>query len=280
MSQNIVINSSHWDASQKKFIYKLRFPQTYSNKQIGLSSVSMYNQFFNVSASNGNNTVSIKWVNDITYTYVIADGYYSISEINSYLQNKMITDKLYMISSDGVNNVYFVEVLVDSNRYGSQLNLYTIPTISQATAKAWTVPANSSSVWTLSATVSKTPIITFNFNFGKLIGFINASYPSVSQTTDYTALSNKTPEISVVNNIIFRCNLINNLNIEPTDCLSAIPLTGSFGDQMNSSGGWVLYSDIATNTFNTIELSLSDQNGKSITLIDTECTIVLSIKSK
>ena len=72
MSQNIVINSSHWDASQKKFIYKLRFPQTYSNKQIGLSSVSMYNQFFNVSASNGNNTVSIKWVNDITYTYIIA----------------------------------------------------------------------------------------------------------------------------------------------------------------------------------------------------------------
>ena len=111
MSSNVVINSSHWDKSQSKFIYKLKIPQKYESMQVGLASISIYNQFFNVSQAYGNNQITIIWINNTSFTYTIPDGYYNVSDLNYFLQNKMIGDKLYMTSGTGasIQNIFFVE---------------------------------------------------------------------------------------------------------------------------------------------------------------------------
>jgi hypothetical protein len=280
MSSNVVINSSHWDKSQSKFIYRLKIPQKYESMQVGLASISIYNQFFNVSQAYGNNQITIIWINLVSFTYTIPDGYYNVSDLNYFLQNKMISDKLYMTSTaPGASSSYlfFVEFIIDANRYAVQLNVYTVPSSATADTKQWAKPDGSS--WIL-LTNNTTPQITFNDSFGKLIGYTGATYPSSIGFTDIQYNSNLTPEISKVTSLILNTNLINNINISPSNCLNSIPVKNSFGDQMDYSGGFVLYSDIQSNYFNQIEISISDQTNNTISLIDTDCTIILSIKNK
>jgi hypothetical protein len=189
----------------------------------------------------------------------------------------MIIDKLYLIKNSD-KNVYFVELLVDANKYGSTINTYVVPTNTEMLSYQWTKPSNSSH-WDLPNT-STAPQIIFNSKFGKLLGFEGGTYPSTIQYVDVQSENTLTPEISVVNSLIFRCNLINNINITPTDCLSSMGIKKSFGDQMEIGGGFILYSEISTNIYNQIELTICDQNLKPIKLIDTDCTIILSIKNK
>ena len=146
MSSNVVINSSHWDKSQSKFIYKLKIPQKYESMQVGLASISIYNQFFNVSQAYGNNQITILWINNTSFTYTIPDGYYNVSDLNYFLQNKMIGDKLYMTSGTGasIQNIFFVEFIIDANRYAVQLNVYAIPNTA-SNSNTWALP--SGSVW-------------------------------------------------------------------------------------------------------------------------------------
>lgn len=278
MSSNVVINSSHWDKSQSKFIYKLKIPQKYESMQVGLASISIYNQFFNVSQAYGNNQITILWINNTSFTYTIPDGYYNVSDLNYFIQNKMIGDKLYMTSGTGasIQNIFFVEFIIDANRYAVQLNVYAIPNTA-SNSNSWALP--SGSVWGFPYN-NNTPRISFNDSFGKLIGYTGATYPSSIGFTDIQYNSNLTPEISKVTSLILNTNLINNINISPSNCLNSIPVKNSFGDQMDYSGGFVLYSDIQSNYFNQIEITISDQTNNTLTLIDTDCTIILSIKNK
>ena len=278
MSSNIVINSSHWSRSQSKFIFPLRIPQKFENKQVGLASISIYNQFFNISSANNNNQITLKWINGTNYTYTIPDGYYSCTDINYFFQNKMLKDKLYLAyASSSTKAVYYAEFVIDPNLYSIQINTYAVPNPTNATSYGLALPKNAS--WSLPVN-DIAPQIQFNSAFGKLIGYSAGTYPSSIQNTDTQNLSDKTPEISIVNSLIIRCNLVNNLWINPTDCLNALPLTGSFGDLMSVSGGFILYSDICSNQFNQIEITITDQNGIIQTLIDPDCLIVLSIKNK
>ena len=76
---------------------------------IRLASLSMYNSTFNITAQRGNNIISFIWNvgTAVTYTWTIADGYYSVADLNYFIQNQCIQNNLYAIS--GTNFVYFLE---------------------------------------------------------------------------------------------------------------------------------------------------------------------------
>ena len=57
-------------------------------------------------------------------------------------------------------------------------------------------------------------------------------------------------------------------------------LTGNYGDLMQKSATTLLYSDIATNNFNEITVSFSDQNFNLLKIKDTQVCIQLSIIDK
>ena len=80
-SKTLVINSSNYViGSNNKYVY--RFPNSINfevGSSIGLSSISIYNSTFNIEKSRGNNTIQIIWLGT-TYTLVIDDGYYNVSD--------------------------------------------------------------------------------------------------------------------------------------------------------------------------------------------------------
>ena len=60
----------------------------------------MYNRTFNITSDRGNNVILFVWNigGTTTYTWTIPDGYYSVSDLNYYVQNQCISNNLYCIS--------------------------------------------------------------------------------------------------------------------------------------------------------------------------------------
>lgn len=94
MPKTIVINSSNYiHGSENKFIYN--FPQTSYfpiGSGIGVSNIAIYNSIQNINSKRGNNIITLNWLGT-DYVFLIPDGYYSVSDINYFLQNQCILNK-------------------------------------------------------------------------------------------------------------------------------------------------------------------------------------------
>ena len=75
----------------------------------------------------------------MTYTLTFEDGYYSVSDINFRIQQFCILNNLYVTSNSGANIVYFIELVVNSVRYSTQINVYAIPTEFDVTYKLFKI---------------------------------------------------------------------------------------------------------------------------------------------
>ena len=152
--ETIIINSSHQDTSTtNRFVY--RFPQNVKFQKgdtVALQSISMYNSIFNVEATRSNNVIQLIWNADttVTYTFTIPDGNYSIAQLNYFLQQQCVLNKLYATNATG-DYIYFIELLTNSTRYACQINSYCLPTSAQATGLGYVKPAGATWDWPSSA---------------------------------------------------------------------------------------------------------------------------------
>ena len=108
MSKTLVINSSNYIiGSNNKFVYRFPNTQTFeAGSSIGLSSISIYNSTFNIEKNRGNNVIQIIWLGT-TYTIIIDDGYYNVSDLNFKIQQFCILNNLYLLSNSGSNIIYY-----------------------------------------------------------------------------------------------------------------------------------------------------------------------------
>lgn len=279
MPKIIVLNSSDYVANSGN-TYTYSLPQTYKSNvgdQIGVSSVSIYNSTFNITAARGNNTIQLIWnaATPVTYTFTLNDGYYSISDLNNFLQQQMILNNLYCTINGASQNVYFAELQINSVRYAVSLNLYYLPTTANATTLGYSKPAGAT--WNFPATNS-TLQVTINSAFGNLIGQNAGSYPSTISSANVQFISTKTPVISPIDSYILTCNLINNPFSIPNNVFFTLPITSSLGSLIISNSSEIVYSDIAPNTYGQIVIQLYDQLFNKLTINDFSLTITLSIR--
>ena len=272
-----ITNTSYVENSENTYIYKLPASVKFTNKsKVGLVSFSVFNSTFNVTASRGNNTVTFIWnsATPVTTTWTIPDGYYSASDLNSWLQSQMYSNNYYVTSNNGTNVIYFYEIVQNSVRYSIQLNSYYIPTSANATTLGYSQP--SGATWAYPAS-NQTPQLTFGTAFGSLIGMTAQTYPATIQSTNQSQISTITPIISPVNSYILTCNLINSKYSIPSNVFFSLPLNGSLGQLISYVAPSVVYSDIAPNTYNNIVISFYDQNFNKLELKDNEIVLTLAI---
>lgn len=279
MLKIVVFSSSNYIANSGN-TYTYSLPQTYKSQvgdQIGIASVSMYNTTFNISSARGNNSIQLIWNagTTTTYTFTIPDGYYSVSDLNNFLQQQMILNNLYCTTNSGSQNVYFAEVQVNAVRYSISLNLYYLPTSANATTLGYSIP--SGATWTFPVS-NKTPQITINSSFGNLIGQNAGTYPSSVSASNVQFISTKTPVISPIDSYIMTCNLINNPFSIPNNVFFTLPITASLGSLIISNSSEIIYNDIAPNTYGQIVIQLYDQLYNKLTINDYSLTITLSIR--
>jgi hypothetical protein len=184
----------------------------------------------------------------------------------------MYENKMYVNS--GSNTLYFYEILQNSVRYAIQLNSYYLPTSAQATTLGYTQPAGAT--WSYPAT-NKTPQLTFNDTFGKLIGFEGQTYPASVFTTNQSIVSKKTPNISPVDSYILTCNLINSKYSIPSNVLVSMPLNGSIGTLLVYNPPEIVYSSIAPNIYSNIVIQFYDQLFNRLEFLDKEIVLTIAI---
>ena len=87
MFKTLVKNSSNYViGSNNKYVYRFLNSINFEvGSSLSLSSISIYSSTFNIKKSRGNNTIQILWLGT-TYTLVIDDGYYNISNLNFRMQ--------------------------------------------------------------------------------------------------------------------------------------------------------------------------------------------------
>jgi hypothetical protein len=276
MPRTIVINSSNYiQNSGNRFVY--RFPNTVKfdvGSSIAVANISMYNSIQNITIKRGNNVLIFNWLG-VDYTFNIPEGYYSISDLNFYLQQQCIIRGLYMTANKNADNVYFVELVVNSIRYATSLNFYVIPTESEALAKGYAKPSNATWAFPL---VAQTPRLSFNQSFGNLIGFTFGTYPLANpQPTNIQILSTETPVISPTDSLILTCNLVNSKYSIPSDVFFTLPLSSSVGSLIAFNNSTLVYNNITAQMFSTLEITFYDQLFQPVFLLDREITLQLSI---
>ena len=276
--RTLVINSSNY-VSGNQYTYTL--PQTVSfdaQDQVGVASLSIYNNTFNITASRGNNTLTFVWnaSTPTTYVWTIPDGYYAIStDLNYWLQQQMILNNLYVVNSSG-QNVYFMEFATNAPRYAVQVNAYALPTSSTATTLGYTKPAGAT--WSYPSTAT-CPQITITAPFAKLLGFSAGSFPpnaSTSANTQY--LSTTTPNVNPIDSYILTCSLLSSPYSIPSDVFFTIPLNGGIGSLLTVNPSQIVFNNIAPNQYKFITIKLYDQLFNPLTLNDFEMTLTLAIQ--
>lgn len=266
----IIINNSCYIGNN---VFRYVFPLgavDLRKAKIALQSIQIYYSWFNIAPQYNNQIFTLAFPQGAGYLYLrvlIPEGYYNVEMLNSFLQNFMIQNNLYLIDSNG-DYVYYFEMITNPSYYAIQVNCYEVPT---SLPSGYTEPTG----FVYPSVAGRRPFMTIGSdnNFGDLIGYTPDSYGLESQ------LSNKTPQMATVQSVILQCpNLRNILSNPSTNLYTFSQGSTTFGDLVTSSAYELVYADIIDCTITYLDILLVDQNFRPIPIKDPNLTIQLILK--
>jgi hypothetical protein len=293
----IVLNQTNivQDGGNNKLVYKFPNSVKFKDMYIAVSSIAMFYSWPSISALQNNNTFTYTWTSGsttTTYTILIPDGTYNISDINSYLQFVCINNGTYWISSAG-EYIYPFNLTVNVTRYAIQLNTYLIPTTLPTGAVA---PSNFAGL----PTITQNCVVSFPSAFNIIVGYsadfasnanLNNTYtPTSSLSTNYASktstgiisyLSNISPQVQPNSNILFSISNISNPYAQPSSIIYSLNPAGvSTGELISDKPPNFTWSKLIDGTYNEIRLTLLGVNLIPLQINDPNMTIILSIRDK
>jgi hypothetical protein len=283
--RTIILNQNNVVPNTLNDTYTYRFPNgsvEFQNDQVSVASISIYFSWFNISSATtnsqyNNNAYTYTWYDAggaTTYNVVMPDGFYEVVDLNAYLQREMVLNGHYLLDPAG-QFVYYLELVVNQTYYGIQMNSFPIPT---ALPAFWSNPAGLTF-----PLVATTPQITIpsNNNFGKVIGFNAGTYPAVVQSTDFSKLSDFTPQITPINSLILSCTLLNNKYSNPNTLLYSFTTQGTpFGSLISIQVPQFAFVDIVDGSYTDFTIQFFDQNLNRIYINDSNIVVLLVIAKK
>ena len=272
---NLVLNSSNVSNSTNSS-YTYKFVQGnfhIKNAQCCISQIIMPYSWVNISASIYQNaTFQYKWVDGTTYSITLPDGFYQISDIQNYLYQMQISNNQYLMNTSTGQYQVFINLFTNVAYYSNQLILQTVPT---SLPNGYSAPNG----FVFSTTTAKTPqFIILNNNFQSILGFNYGSYPSSPSTSNYSVLSNITPNLTPVNSLIVCCDRINNNCASQSNILDTFYPNASYGSNINYSPTYEKWINMIDGSFENLTLFFYDQNFRNIYAKDSNIMISLLIK--
>ena len=274
----ISINTTHYVSNN---MYKVKLPKAVQFKKsdkLSLYSFSMYNSFYNISASQyGNSNITFTWFDNTVYNWTIPDGYYSLSDLNLWLQQQFILNKLYCVNSNNSQNIYFVVFQTNSVLYKAQIDVYYMPSTTNAALYGYTIPSGAS--WTFPA--SNTMVtLTINQNLQSFFGITNQlTFGNIIPVQNMHYLSNTCPIVSPVFSIFLGCNLIVSDFNQIGNLFSQFPISAAYGNLIKIESSIDSLISIKEGIYSEIVITLWDQNNKPLIFQDPELTVFLIIST-
>ena len=276
MSYTLVLNSKNVIGSNNN-IFQYQFLNGFKigdNAEISVSAAQIPYSWYNVSYFYQNtkfNLIFPTGATTATLNITIPDGFYTVNDLQSYIEQVCITNNYYLINTAG-NYVYYVNLSYNISAYKIQLISSLVPTTLPV---GWTNPG-----WTL-PTVTRCPqfVVLDNF-FGKLIGFNIGTYPTTT-TSNFSKVSDYTPLGSNVNSIVLRCNLVSNPVTMPSDILDSFAISNaSFGSNINYQPAFQKWVKLSPGIFQNLSITLQDERFNDILILDPNSVITLIIRNK
>ena len=277
MSQTIILNRSNIDPNRKsRLIYRFPNTQTLDKHTIALKSISIYHSFYNISAAYGNNTFSFIFNHgggSDTYNWIIPDGYYSVENLHAFLKAQMYLNNLYTYTiSDPTEIQYYCSIDVSGIEYGSQIRVYQLPNTTELANLGYAIPA--AATWITHATNNYTPqMVITTANFGSLLGFSPATYPTTSLTENTSFLSDIEIQIDRVSDIMMTNSLINSNISIPSTLQTSITLSARYGSMIQQNDSNPTHNKISAGQYSTFEVELFDQNFQPLNIRDTQLSM-------
>lgn len=281
---SLVLNNSNVVANSNKSRYAYNFIGgnfKTKNARMCVSQVTIPYSWFNISTQWVNQQLTFGWTNGASFTpvtFTIPAGFYSTADLNNYLQQYMISIGAYLLNASG-QYVFYASIVQNQTYYANQLILTLVPTSAQAVTLGLTAPSGTFAGF---PTATTTPQIAFpaTNSVGSVLGFApSSSYgPSAS---DISQLSTQTPVATNVNSLIVHCNLANNPVTMPSDILDSIPIVDTtFGANINYSPSFEKWISITDGTYNSLLITLTDENNITIVAQDSNSLFTLVLETE
>ena len=279
MSNVLIVNSSNVVLGTNNSTFQYNFISGSfnipDNAAICISNMTIPYSWYNVNAQYYNNaTFQFTWtVGAVTTTYTITlpNGYYTATDINNYLQGQMVLLGMYLIDGNS-NNVYYLNLQYNVTYYAVQLLSYAVP---NSLPSGYTQPSN----WLGYPTVASTPqLIILNNSFGQLIGYLPGTYPAAIQSTNYSTISNTTPNGSPINSLIIQCSLVSNDITMPSNIIDSMSITSSYGSNINYQPAYEKWVKMRKGRYSSMTITLLDQNFNRIISLDPNVLMTLMIR--
>ena len=278
MTLNLVLNSNNVVSGSNNTRYKYTFNhplEILDECVMAISTVCIPYSWANITAKNNNNKATYYYpfgAGSITaFQMTFPDGFYSVVDINAYIQQQCIANGFYLIDQNG-NNVFYLTLLYNPTYYAVQIVINAVPT---ALPSGWTQPSN----WTGFPTIANySPSIVFGAGMAKIVGY-TTSPVGTSSAGNQSFLSSSTPQGSIVNSLVIRSNLVDNECGFPTDILDCMSITSSYGTNLVYSPNELKWVSCTAGTFQSFEIYFCDQNYNQIYALDNNVCISILLKN-
>ena len=277
--KTIIVNSTHVVSGTNNSKYTYNFPMgsaQFDKHEVAVASVAVYYSWFNITSALSNNTISYIWPTSsgtTTVSLTIPDGFYSIDDLNLWLQSKMISNGHYLVDSNG-DNMYYLELQTNSTYYAVQLNCYALPT---SLPTGYSNPASM----TFPASTYTPQLVVPSTNIRDVLGFTAGTYPSAQQTTDYSTYSSYTPQVTPVQSVIMTCSLVNNSLSVPNNVLYSFSPAGTgFGSLIESKTNSFAWVDISHGNYPTFDIQFLSQSYGKLVINDSNIVVTLVVREK
>lgn len=282
MVHTIIFNSTTVVSGSNNSRYRFNLAQTTMLKRgsyVGVQAITMPYSWFNITSANGNNTFSVLFPTlstplGATLSITVPDGFYTLAQLNAYLQFRMIQGNYYLVNTTG-QNVYYAQFVYNTTSYDVEIDTFGIPT----TLGSLTAPTAGWGGDNLPAT-GNTPqvVIPTTNSIGSIIGFSAGTYPPAQQTATYSALSDLTPNLTPINSLIIQCNLINNPYSQYSRTLYSFTPNVGFGSNIDIQNSYPAFVSIQEGYYGFVEIEFVDQNYRPVTILDPNLCIQLVIR--
>jgi len=281
MAFTLCLNSANVVSGSNNTSFKYTFLGgnfTAKNMEICLGSVTIPYAFYNISTYYANTNFTITFPTTASTTtsvnVTLPDGFYSVNDIQNYIQATCINNGFYLIDGAG-NYVFYTYLTYSTTYYKVQLVQSVVP---NALPTGYSTPAN----WQGFNALAVTPTLALaTSSIAPIIGFASgASYPSVPSATPYNILSTSTPQGSTVNSLVVRCSLVNNNIVVPSDIMDGFNINASFGNNIVYDPSFEKWVSLKDGVYNSLIITFVDQNLNSFSSVDPNVAITLLIKER
>ena len=274
MSKKIILNSKNYDSATQTFTYIFPFEQDFTNYELGVTTFSMFNSWYNISSTIGNNRVTISYPdlsgNYISFNITLPDGFYDTISFSSYIQSQMFLNNFYYTNNEGLI-VYLLELAVNSVEYKNYINFYKM---------------NSKTIngRTYDNTNDYFCKISFSNGLGALFGFMDNIFygPGKKVLSVDNAISLASiivPQINPFNALILLCDRVEQIGLcNPSNYLYSTALNSAYGSLIEPNKCDVIYTRCRPGFTKSISINIVDNNFNKLSILDNNTLIILCFR--